>query len=122
MEIAYLSKGLTNLYPYVKKDQKIQEIEQALRSSLVSRLYADHYLMSSLEPYTVSKVLRYLLKYNNETNLETVEVFKSMALHLVQTIKHREASLQESDLKDPLVDLELHDIVDIVRIYGVLAS
>ena len=48
-------------------------------------------------------------------------MFKSIALHLVQTIKHRELSLQESDLKDPLIDLEPHDIVDIVRIFGVLS-
>jgi hypothetical protein len=45
-----------------------------------------------------------------------------MSLHLVQTINHRETSLKEADLKDPLIDLEPHDVVDIVRIYGVLAA
>ena len=45
-----------------------------------------------------------------------------MALHFVQTVKDREASLKQSDLKDPLIDLEPHDIVDIVRIYGALAT
>jgi len=79
-------------------------------------------IMSRLEPYSVSKILRYLLKYNTETDSQTVEVLKSMSLHLVQTIKHRETSLKDSDLKDPLIDLEPHDVVDIVRIYGVLAA
>lgn len=63
-----------------------------------------------------------MLKYNTETNTQTVEVFKSMSLHLVQTIKHRTTSLQEADLKDPLIDLEPHDVIDIVRVYGVLAA
>jgi len=122
MEISYLAKGLTNLHIYIRKDQKLVEIEESLRKTLISRLYSDHLLLSSFEPYSVSKVLRYLLKFNTQTNHETVEVLKSTALHLVQTIKHRETSLQHSDLKDPLIDLEPHDIVDIVRIYGVIAA
>lgn len=51
-----------------------------------------------------------------------LEVLKSMSLHFVQTIKYRETSLKDSDLKDPLIDLEPHDIVDIVRMYGVFAA
>ena len=122
MEIAYLSKGLSNLFIYFQKDSNLVRIEEALRKHLIQRLNSDHVLMSSLEPYSLSKILRYLLKYNTATDDQTVEVFKSMSLHLVQTIKHREQSLKQSDLKDPLIDLEPHDVVDIVRIYGILAS
>ena len=68
MEIAYLAKGLSNLYSYFQKDSKLMGIEKALREHLIQRLNSDHMLMSSLEPYSLSKILRYLLKYNSETD------------------------------------------------------
>ena len=40
---------------------------------------------------------------------------------MTQTVKSREAALVKSDLKDPLIDLETHDIVDIIRIYATFA-
>ena len=81
----------------------------------------DHAKVSEFDPYTVSKVLRYLLKYN-DGGPEAQEIFKSFSLLLTQTIKNREASLINSDLKDPLIDLESHDVVDIVRIYATFAQ
>lgn len=39
--------------------------------------------MASLEPYSLSKILRYLLKYNNEVDSQTEEIYKSMALQLI---------------------------------------
>jgi len=66
-------------------------------------------------------VLRYLLKFN-DGGPEAQEIFKSLSLLLTQTIKNREASLVNSDLKDPLIDLEAHDVVDIVRIYATFAQ
>lgn len=41
---------------------------------------------------------------------------------LVETINQRQISLYEADLDDPLVDLELHDVVDLVKTFSVLAS
>jgi hypothetical protein len=49
--------------------------------------------MGSLEPYSVSKILRYLLKYNNEVDAQTEEIYKSMALQLIQTINDRAVAL-----------------------------
>jgi len=39
---------------------------------------------------------------------------------LIQTIKDRNATLAESDLKDALIDIEMKDVIDIVRVYSVL--
>ena len=68
MEIAYLVKGLSNLHSFIKKDTNLQNIEQTLRRVLIARLNSDHALMSSFEPYSISKLLRYLFKFNNETD------------------------------------------------------
>lgn len=49
--------------------------------------------MASLEPYSVSKILRYLLKFNNEVDAQTSEILKSMALQLIQTVNDRVVAL-----------------------------
>lgn len=99
----------------------VVEKEAEFRKQLLDHLNQDHAKVASFDPYTVSKVLRYLLKYNDGSP-EAQEVFKSFSLLLTQTVKGREASLVNSDLKDPLIDLEAHDIVDIVRIYATFAQ
>ena len=81
----------------------------------------DHGKVSTFDPYTISKTLRYLLKFN-DGGVEAQEIFKSFSLLLTQTVKNREASLAYSDLKDPLIDLEAHDVVDIIRIYATFAQ
>ena len=97
-----------------------QEKEFAFRKELLAYLNRDHSKVSTFDPYTVSKVLRYLLKYNDGSP-EAQEIFKSFSLLLTQTVKNREASLVKSDMKDPLIDLEAHDVVDIIRIYATFA-
>lgn len=121
LEIAYLLKGLTNLHSTVVSSDLVTEKEAVFRKQLLAHLNHDHTKVGSFDLYTVSKVLRYLLKYN-DGSLEAQEVFKSFSLLLTQTVKGREASLVNSDLKDPLIDLEAHDIVDIVRIYATFAQ
>ena len=111
---------MTNLHYIVKADKDLSEQEEAFRAALLEHLNTDHAKVSRFDPYTVSKALRYLLAFN-EGGAEAQEIFKSFSLLLTQTIKSREASLAKSDLKDPLIDLETHDIVDIVRIYGTFA-
>ena len=120
-EIAYLLKGLINLLNIIKSDESVEKSEEAFRASLLEHLNRDHAKVSSFDPYTVSKVLRYLLAYN-EGGPEAQELYKSFSLLLTQTIKSREVALARSDLNDPLIDLETHDIVDIVRIYATFAQ
>ena len=87
----------------------------------MAHLNTDHGKVRTFDPYVISKVLRYLLKYN-DGGAEAQEIFKSFSLLLTQTVKNREASLVNSDLKDPLIDLEAHDVVDIIRIYATFAQ
>jgi len=121
LEIAYMLKGVTNLHNVVKTDAALAQSEETFRRALLEHLNTDHVKVGNFDPYTVSKVLRYLLQFN-EGGLEAQEIFKSFSLLLTQTIKSREASLAKSDMKDPLVDLEVHDIVDIMRIYATFAQ
>ena len=120
-EIAYLLKGVTNLHDIIKSDEAVEKAEEVFRASLLEHLNTDHALVSSFDPYTVSKILRYLLKYN-EGGPEAQELYKSFSLLLTQTVKSREVALARSDMQDPLIDLETHDIVDIVRIYASFAQ
>ena len=39
--------------------------EEEFRKSLLSHLNQDHAKVGNFDPYTVSKILRYLLKYND---------------------------------------------------------
>lgn len=41
---------------------------------------------------------------------------------MAETICERQISLADADLDDSLIDLDLHDIVDMVRIFAVLAK
>jgi len=40
----------------------------------------------------------------------------------VTTLSERQISLIDADLDDPLVDLELHDVIDIVNVLASLAK
>ena len=41
---------------------------------------------------------------------------------MAETICERQISLADADLDDSLIDLNLHDIVDMVRVFSVLAK
>lgn len=64
MEIAYFAKGLTNLHAYIGTHPQLQQIEQEFRTALLCRLEQG----VALEPYSISKVLRYLLKFNSQVD------------------------------------------------------
>ena len=121
MELAYLVKGITNLYSVIKMDKNTENQEIEFREELLRCLNHDHALLASFDPYAVSKLLRYLLRYN-DSSTDSTEVFKSLSLLLTQTIADREAALVNATINDPLIDLETKDIVDIIRIYSALAS
>jgi len=76
----------------------------------------------------MSKLIRYLSNSSNrgiesqEMHEKTLQLYSYFGKQLIQTINERQISLADVDLDDPLIDLELHDIVDIVRLYSVLAK
>ena len=105
----------------IQSEPAALEAEAQFRATLLAHLNTDHAKVSAFDPYAVSKTLRYLLKYN-DGGAEAQEIFKSFSLLLTQTVRNREASLAKSDLKDPLIDLEAHDVVDIIRIYATFAQ
>jgi hypothetical protein len=49
-------------------------------------------------------------------------LYAHFAKELVETISQRQISLFDADLDDALVDLELHDIVDIVKVLAPLTK
>ena len=121
MELAYLVKGITNLNKLVKMDENTKKFEEQFRQALLQKLNEDHALLASFDPYATSKLLRYLLQFNDSSD-NAIEVFKSLSLLLTQTIVSREASLVNATINDPLIDLETQDIVDIIRIYSTFAQ
>lgn len=77
--------------------------------------------MMSFDPYAVSKLLRYLLAYNDSSD-DAIELYKSMSLLLTKTVEDRQRALINARLDDPLIDLEVHDLVDILRVYSAFAN
>jgi hypothetical protein len=51
-----------------------------------------------------------------------LEILKSLSLLLVQTVENRRVSLAESNVKDLLLDIEMNDLVDILRVYSVIGK
>ena len=120
-EIAFLAKGLISMRKLIYHDPVTTQKEQDFREALLAHLNKDHTLLASFDPYSISKLLRYLLQFNDASS-EAEEVFKSLSLLLTQTIADRQASLVNAKMKDPLIDIEAGDLVDIVRVYSVFAQ
>lgn len=118
LEIAYLFKALINLRE--KLDGALEPISNALDLAIFERLNTDHLLMASFEPYSISKVLRYILYSGQKLVPQTVDIIKSLSLNLAQTLASRKIQLQNSDVSDLLIDVEMNDVVDILRVYSVL--
>jgi hypothetical protein len=58
----------------------------------------------------------------NDSSEHAVELYKSISLLLTQIVQDRQRALINAKLDDPLIDLEVHDLVDIVRVYGAFAG
>lgn len=82
LEIAYLVKGITNLKKFIKVEPSLAEEEAEFRKILLEHLNKDHDLVASFDPYSLSKLLRYLLTFN-DSSPEAEEIFKSLSLLLV---------------------------------------
>ena len=92
-----------------------------MRDKILMELNTNHVKVNGFDPYIISKLLRYLLAYN-DSSLQAVEIFKSFSLLLTQTVLQRERALISATLDDPLIDLEVHDLVDIIRVYSAFAN
>lgn len=121
MEIAYIGKALVNLRRLVQANSKHVAFESEFRSKLLAHLNTAHSVVASFDPYASSKLLRYLFAFNDSSE-HAVELYKSLNLLLTTTIEDRQRALINAKVDDPLIDLEMHDLVDIVRVYGVFAS
>lgn len=78
--------------------------------------------LARFDPYSMSKIMKYLSKSDADISQNTLKLYSLFALELVSTITQRQISLYQADLDDPLIDLELHDILDFVKVFSVLAS
>jgi hypothetical protein len=64
LELAYLLKGLTNLRAFINESDDLTQIERKFRTQLLELLKGDLSKVRSVEPYSASKLLRYLLAYD----------------------------------------------------------
>ena len=53
---------------------------------------------------------------------DTLKLYSYFGIELVETLSQRQISLYEADLDDALIDLELHDVVDLVKTFSTLAN
>ena len=118
---AYLCKGILNLAKYFDDDNK--ELEKSVHAALVDhclRIYTEK--TERFDPYSISKLMKFLAKKDDYLDTKVLTLFGYFGKQLVETISERQISLMDADLDDPLIDLQLHDIIDIVRIFSVLAK
>lgn len=73
------------------------------------------------DPYSVSKVLRYLFAYNDGSE-SAIKAYEALGLRFFTNLIERKESMKEMILDDPLIDIDIKDIVDIVRVYSVYAK
>jgi hypothetical protein len=92
LELAYLAKGLGNLRPLIQSNEKTTEFEIELRRKILDALNEKHPMVATFDPYTVSKLLRYLLAYNDSSD-SAINIYKSFSLLLAQTVADRERAL-----------------------------
>ena len=58
-----------------------QDMETKFRKRMLSHLNNDHELLGKFDPYASSKLLRYLLTFNDSSE-QAIEVYKSLSLLL----------------------------------------
>lgn len=78
--------------------------------------------LERFDPYSMSKLMRYLSKGYEPLEQDALKLYSYFGKQLIQTINERQISLIDADLDDPLIDLELHDVIDFVKVFSVLAQ
>lgn len=119
IEMAYLTKGVENLTKLMSEENR--ELQKGVSEALTQRcLRIQDGNLHRFDPYSMSKLMRYLSK--DKLGEDQLTIFAGFTKQLVQTLSERQISLVDADLDDPLIDVEMHDIVDIVRVLGALVK
>ena len=116
IQVAYLSKALTNLRKVF--DDKNSETELMLREAIKDHAIA---FKDQYDPYSISKVLRYLFNQNDGTS-KSIEVFQALGQRFLFNLQEREQVMKEMPFDDPLIDVDVKDIVDMVRVYSLFSK
>lgn len=72
IQVAYLSKGLTHLRKLLTTENKDMELELREQIKQHAVQFRDHY-----DPYSISKVLRYLYTYNDSSD-SAIQVYQAL--------------------------------------------
>jgi len=121
IELAYLTKGLFKLGKLYKPGNK--SLERKLRGEIVRACLAVFDEQKErFDPYSMAKLMKYVSKDDSQLDRDTLRLYSLFGKQLITTIEQRQISLIDADLDDPLVDLEMHDVLDFVRVFSVLAS
>jgi hypothetical protein len=91
--MAYLLKGIVNLKKFIKGKQNLESIETEFRMKLMQRLTENLDLMRQIEPYNASKLLRYVLSYNQLLDDSSEKLYESIAYSLCERLDSRKAAL-----------------------------
>ena len=118
MEITYLSKGLLNLNHLLSKDNQIlhKHLQQMLLQKCLQIVKNNE---GRFDPYSISKLMRYFSR--SDESKDTLELYSHFTKQLITTLSERQISLLDADLDDPLVDLEVHDVIDIINVLAPLS-
>ena len=119
MQLTYLSKGLVNLRHLFSAENR--DLDNRLCEAIQTKCLAVINSNSArFDPYSISKLMRYFSRHT-ETK-DTLTLYAHFAKELVRTVSQRQISLFDADLDDALVDLELHDVVDIIKVMAPLSK
>lgn len=69
------------------------------------------------DPYSISKVLRYLYAFNDGSET-AMQVYQALGERFITTISLRLQTIQNMPFDDALIDIDVKDLVDIVRVYS----
>lgn len=112
-----MSKGLRTLRKFFDADNR--RLEAEFRTKLVDSCIK---VMEkeNVSPYAISKLCRYLGERSMDQQTQTL--MYAFGGHLIETIAKRQVQVLEADLDDVLIDLEMTDCVDIVRVFATFVT
>jgi len=62
--------------------------------------------------------MRYLYEYNDGSDSAT-QVYETLGMRFLTNLRERVNSLKDTSFDDALIDLNIKDIIDIVRVYSI---
>eukprot|EP00347_Sterkiella_histriomuscorum_P004264 403361113 len=116
IQVAYLTKGISDLKK-VQNPQN-QELEIKLREQIKQYAITN---AANFDPYSISKIVRYLYTFNDGSEA-SIKAYEALGMKLYSNLQDRRKAMREMALDDPLIDLDMKDVVDIIRVYSVYAK